>query len=59
VYVCGKKNKSGSVYNLMMKQECFRHCSPHCAANAKNKPVLEYLNADEEHQMFVLKVKKR
>ncbi|MFH1798607.1 MAG: radical SAM protein [Candidatus Omnitrophota bacterium] len=29
------------------------HCKHHCVANAKNKFVLEYLNADEKHLGFV------
>lgn len=29
------------------------HCNHHCVANAKNKFVLEYLNADKEHLGFV------
>ena len=28
-------------------------CNHHCVANEKNKMVLEYLNADEEHLGFV------
>ncbi len=30
-----------------------KHCQHHCIANAKNKMVLEYLNADREHLGFV------
>ncbi len=30
-----------------------RHCNHHCVANEKNKSVLEYLNADDDHIMFV------
>lgn len=29
------------------------HCNHHCVANAKNKLILEYLNADKEHLEFV------
>lgn len=29
------------------------HCNHHCIADAKNKLVLEYLNADKEHLNFV------
>lgn len=29
------------------------HCNHHCVANLKNKFVLEYLNADKEHLVFV------
>jgi len=29
------------------------HCNHHCEANAKNKIILEYLNADVEHVCFV------
>lgn len=30
-----------------------RHCIHHCVANEKNKLILDYLNADEEHLGFV------
>ncbi|MDI6703320.1 MAG: radical SAM protein [bacterium] len=29
------------------------HCNHHCVANAKNKLILDYLNADREHLGFV------
>ncbi len=30
-----------------------RECDHHCVANSKNKMILEYLNADAGHRMFV------
>jgi len=30
-----------------------RHCNHHCVANSKNKLLLDYLDADEEHLSFV------
>lgn len=30
-----------------------RHCAHHCVVNDKNKMILEYLDADPEHVMFV------
>lgn len=30
-----------------------RHCNHHCIVNEKNKMILEYLNLDREHQVFV------
>lgn len=29
------------------------HCRHHCVANLKNKNILEYLNVDQKHQVFV------
>lgn len=29
------------------------HCNHHCVANEKNKLILDYLNADKEHLVFV------
>ena len=39
--------------NKFFKVDPSLHCVHHCVADAKNKIVLEYLNADREHLAFV------
>lgn len=39
--------------NKFFKINPYRHCNHHCVANDKNKLILEYLNADKEHLVFV------
>lgn len=42
-----------SYKNQFFKIVPSKHCNHHCVANLKNKLVLEYLEADEEHIGFV------
>lgn len=39
--------------NKFFKINPFLHCNHHCVANAKNKLILDYLNADRGHLGFV------
>ena len=39
--------------NKFFKINPFVHCDHHCVANAKNKLILDYLDADKEHLGFV------